>query len=304
MKRILNISSDDYANFSHDNAKALRSVGVNCVDVKTIPHIFKYPSESQIKTLDQIRELAKSFDIIQIFHSDLILLNKVVDLGKELFVYHTGSRYRERPERFNLSFNPFVKRSFIALGEFSGLGSKNETYIVGAVDFDSSLMIPDPLAPYTVGHFPSSEEVKGTKEILDILETDVKNDFILNYSSEKVIFEKQMRRLEDCDIYIELFKPSLNGKKYGSFGITALEAASLGKVVITQNLSADVYEKHYGKPEIFLVESREDLIYELDFLLSLNPEDLKLLQVESRRWILKKHSHEATGARLKNILGI
>ena len=45
--KVVNICWDDYANFSHENANALRSVGIDCVDLKLIPHVFGYSTESQ-----------------------------------------------------------------------------------------------------------------------------------------------------------------------------------------------------------------------------------------------------------------
>ena len=299
--KVLNISSDDYANFAHDNAKALRAAGVDCVDWKTNPHVFNYPSERKLVRPSKIQDEAPNFDLVQIFHSDRSLLHLVKNSGSRLFVYHTGTRYRANPLVHNKHFNPHVERSFIALGEFEGLGSKNETYIVGAVDFDPDLVVDKVYQPYTIGHFPSNKEIKGTKDILETI-NKVKGSYLLNVDTSPEPYLKQLQRLSDCEIYIELFKPSLDGRKYGSFGITALEAASLGKVVITQNLSANVYRKHYGEPALFLCDTKEELSRRIEYLLNMETEEFKSLQIASRNWIQSNHSHQATGKRLRNLL--
>ena len=57
--KILNICQNDWANFSHDNANALRSVGIYCVDLKEQPHKFQYPEESKIANTNYILEQIK-----------------------------------------------------------------------------------------------------------------------------------------------------------------------------------------------------------------------------------------------------
>ena len=96
--RVLNLASNDYANMSHNNAKALRSIGVDCFDYVLNPHPFGYESQSEIVRRQEIISMVNKFDIIQIFHSCSMILN-LVNMGKfkgKLVVYHSGSRYRAR----------------------------------------------------------------------------------------------------------------------------------------------------------------------------------------------------------------
>ena len=88
--RVLNLASNDYANMSHNNAKSLRSIGVDCFDYVLNPHPFGYESQSEIVRRQEIISMVNKFDIIQIFHSCSMILN-LVNMGKfkgKLVVYH------------------------------------------------------------------------------------------------------------------------------------------------------------------------------------------------------------------------
>jgi glycosyltransferase involved in cell wall biosynthesis len=199
-------------------------------------------------------------------------------------------------------FNPIVHKTVIALGEFAGYGAKNETYIVGAIDTDKLISSGiKPKRPYIAGHYPSNSLVKGT-ETINKIAGNIKGIKYL-CSVEKVTYEEQLKRMAVCDIYIELFNPVLNGEKYGSFGISALEAAAMGKIVVTQNLSHKVYKENYGYCPLILCETENDLREKLELLGSMKPNEIKHLQDKTREWVVKNHSYKATGERiLKNIL--
>ena len=59
----------DFANMSHENANSLRAVGVDCVDWSFHRHVFNYQSQSEQKTMSDVKQEYKNFDVIQIFHS-------------------------------------------------------------------------------------------------------------------------------------------------------------------------------------------------------------------------------------------
>lgn len=298
--KVLNISTDDYANFAHDNANALRSVGVECKDVKLNAHVFKYKNESRIIHSSNIDAYVKEADVVQIFHSDSRILNSIVKHKKRIIVYHTGSRYRANPELYNELFNPYVERSVIALCEFEGLGSKNETYLCGAIDFQSSRTKPTGRRKI-IAHYPSNAEVKGTDTINKLI-VACERRFIYKHSEQLVSHSSQKRRMEECDIYIELLKPSIDGKEYGSWGITALEAASMGKVVVTQNLHNDVYERVYGRCPLILVKDEMDFVAKINELTALSAQRLNEIKDETKAWFIKNHTYKATGNRIKELL--
>ena len=303
--KIVNICKSDWANFSYDNCMALQSVGIDCSSYAVTPHVFDYPSHATIIKTAQIYSVCSDADIIQIFHSDYSCLDIVKPLGKKLVVYHTGSGYRSESEKLNNLFNPFLDISFTALGELMNKGAKNEFYIVGAIDTNEIVPIPIESNIPVFSHYPSKSNVKGTDTITHIMkEIGKRNKFIFNYNEKdiRLSLSEQRSKMQNCDIYIELLKPELNGNKYGSWGITALEAAAMGKIVVTQNLSNEVYEKHYGGCPLILVADEHDFIKKINWLLSLTKKEIRNLQEQTRTWVEEKHSYKATGEYLKNIL--
>ncbi len=302
--KVINCSRTDWANFSSDNAAALRSVGVDAESLCMIKHSFDYVRPSTVCSQETIKQKMREADYVQIMHSCSHSLNAFIASGSKakLIVYHTGTIYRNDPGTFNNLFNPHVCRSVIALPEFSGLGSKNEQYIVGAVDTDS--ITPSgrmPTLPYKVAHYPSNAEVKGAEQIIEMMDrlrASHDDKFSFNYSSQIVNMPHQCARVDECDIYIELFKPFLNGKRYGSFGIQALEASAMGKVVITQCIMKSVYEKEYGESALFFPLTQEDFISTVMVLTENTSSENKMLQLHTREWAVKNHSYKATGERL------
>lgn len=301
--KVVNITKDDYANFSHDNAKALRSVGVDCIDIKINKHISKYETESQQVGRNHIKEITKDADFIQVMHSDHALLGFCSD--RPMIVWHTGTRYRQRTVKCNQMFNHRVKRSVLALGEFWKLGAKNPIYCVGAVNTDKLQPSYYKGGQPVIGHYPSNPEVKGTQLIIDVMRKLKKRypplDF--RYSIERVLYPEQLKRLSEVDIYIELFALTQKGKPYGSWGITALEAASMGKIVFSNDQYDSVYQDHYQGFSAIRKFTTTNELSETIRVQSQYPDTLRQRQEESRQWVIDNHSYKATGEYiLKHIL--
>lgn len=300
--KVLNISSNDWANYSHANMVSLRSVGVQADGLKIHPHSFGYENQIPLATSQQIRAKIPNYDIIQIFNSDILMLQLVKGFKGKVLVYHTGTSYREKPQELNNYFNPVVWKTCIAHGEFAGKGAKNEVYIDRAVDTDKIKPVYNNLRkPYKFLHCPSSDKVKGTKAISRMMEECGAN---FRYDTNKLKHSQSLERMKDCDIYVELFSPEVNGKKYGHFGITAIEAAAMCKVVVTQNLSKEVYQKYYGDSPLILAEDESDFKEKIKWLMNLDPKALRELQHAHRKWAVEKHSYKAMGNKLKRILEI
>lgn len=301
--KVLNLSYDDYANFAHENANALRSVGVVCKDLKRVKHSFNYGTESKVATSEEIRrEIAKA-DIVQLFHSDSTWLETAWALGKRVFVYHTGTGYRQASENCNKIFNDKVERCFTDQCEFIGLGMKNETYIATAINTEKfKLGEWKTINPYLIAHYPSNKAVKGTDKIVEMLQKIEGANFTVN--TDKVNHKAQIERMQGCDIYVELFAPTQRGKNYGCFGVTAFEAAALGKIVFTNNIGQKVYSDAYGDCALVIANNEVEFISKMKWVLSLNEKDVVNLQKQSREWVVKNHSYEATGNRLKTLLNI
>lgn len=302
---VLNISSNDWANYSYYNSASLRAAGVDCIGLKLHPHSFGYADQHEVVMPNELQAIIQNgkFEIIQVFNSDWTMLNYLRGYKGKIVVYHTGTGYRNKAAEINSYFNPFVWKSIIALSEFENSGAKNWEYLSVAVDTYKMKPIDYPLSkPYRFLHVPSHANVKGSEQIKRMI-ASIGN---INFKADlrRLDHEESWERMRHCDIYIELFKPVLDGRQYGSFGTTAAEAAALGKVVVTQNLGPHIYENAYGDCPLILAKDEQDFIQKIKWLNDLPEKKLRALQNAHRKWAVNKHSFKATGEKLKKILEI
>ncbi len=302
---VVNICYDDYANFMLDHHRSLKTVGINSFVCKLIDHPFYDRNQAPKVTEKEMVEYCKRAKVIQIFHSDDRLLGWVKNLGKPIILYHTGSKYRTHHKRLNASFNvPYVYMNVTDQTDLWHLGLQRKMYIMGAVDTDklkpNELLDGPKNKPYLFAHYPSNKIVKGT----DRIEKAFRQTYI-NYDLDTTILphEQSLNRMRLCDVYVELFKPQLNGELYGCMGVTAMEAAALGKVVITQNLRNEIYVQHYGENQLQLFSTAKELRSLLRRFNDMGYVDLYQLKFRTHDWVRTKHSLQATGEYIKkNIL--
>lgn len=308
--RILNLSYDDYSNFAYDNCQALLSVGINALSLKRVKHPFGYENESRIASTKEIQSAIDRADIIQLFHTDSTWLDYAYNQGKRVVVYHTGTTYRQNPDHCNNIFNNKVERCFTDQCEFIGLGMKNETYIATAIDVEKIQPVISKKFPLPLfAHYPSNPSVKGTAKIREMLEhvfegVSVGGDECFDINEDKLPHHYQLQRMNDCYVYIELFSPMQNNKPYGCFGVTAFEAAALGKIVITNNIHKKVYEDAYGECELIIANTEAEFISSVIDLMNGQGDELHYKMQKTRDWVVKNHSYEATGNRIKKILSL
>jgi hypothetical protein len=294
--RVINLASNDYANMSHNNANSLCSIGVHCDDYVLSTHPFGYKSQSKGFSRDKIRDIVNTFDVVQIFHTCPILLNEVLNANfkGKIIVYHSGTRYRNEPEFYNRLFNPVVHRCITDQTEFMDLGAKDVEYLAPHTDLKPVDKRKE--GKLIIGHYPSNPLVKGTKEIMEMLEP-FKDDFEIRIDETIVPHEDNLKRIAECHIYIELFKPELNGKPYGCFGVTAFEATSLGCVVLTNDLHPNVYHSVYGKKPFMTSKYINEFKLHLENLLD---------NYNLKEWLHKdfynNHSIESTGKRILELI--
>lgn len=251
--RYLNLSVSDFANMAHENANALRAVGTRCDDLCLLEHSFKYKSQSKLATANEIAKIARDYDVIQIFHTSESLLKLVEKSGRRIIVYHTGTIYRQSPEKYNALFSKYIQLTdqteFLTLGDM--------TYIAPHINHIAQPKRPD--GKLIVGHYPSNPEVKGTREIERMLQP-FHNDFEIRIDTKKVTHSQNIKRVQECHVYVELFAPTQNGRPYGCFGVSAFEAASLGCFVITNNIFPRVYENQYGCCYFHIANDKESFV--------------------------------------------
>lgn len=300
--KMLNVCVDDWANFSHNIANSLRSVGVYCDDVKLNPHINNYSSQSKVITRQHLSEIVNDYDVINCIHNNFRLFAGYYAHSQSKIhnVFYTGSDYRNNHIHLTDYFNHFVNKSVICLGEFANHGAKNMSYFIGGTELTPHFRKLK--YPLVVGHYPSNSEVKGSERICRVMREFKSEKIVFDFDETQLSHDEHIKRLDRCDIYIELFNENLNGKKYGSWGLTAMEAASLGKVVMTMNLSDDVYQKYYGDHKLNLFTDDKSFKDTLNKIISMSLTEIEAMQYNTYNWVNQKHSLMASGYHLKNIL--
>ena len=303
--RVINICTKDNANFSFTNCEAMKSVGIDARSFVLRSHPFGYTHQSLKSSWKGIRVEIQEAAIIQIMHSDHRMIPLLEGFNKRVIVYHAGTKYRQDPDSYNRYFNPIVEKSVIALGEFSGKGCKDEHYLVGAIDTDNISPVYTCNYDYRkIRHHPSNAGTKGMPDIVSMMAGLPKDylsriEFKYTGNNGRVDAQANLIRVADCDVYVEMFKLKQKEKDYGSFGITALEAAALGKVVVTNNLWYELYEKEYGYCMLQIANTKRRFEQLIMHLVDMPDKDLLKIQEDTRKWIIDKHSLQSTGQRIK-----
>lgn len=301
---VLNICRHDYANYMRDITQAMRSVGIDVQEAKKHTHEFGYEEETPVRPHQEIVDMIRQAKIIQIFHSDLQLLTQVQSLNPRAkrVIYHTGTLYRQRPDHHNRAIDPMTK-VVMALGEFMELGARHPIYMAPTINTNRILprdgfIEKNPNKRRLIGHFPSSRTNKGS-ELIERLMIEHKD---VNYvtSGTLIPHADHLKRIQEVDILIELFNPTQGGKKYGSWGMTCLEAAAMAKVVITQNLSDKVYQDHYGPHPLKLIRNPHEFHQVINELRDMSAQDLLDLQISTWKWVHQNHGYVPTGNYIKN----
>lgn len=294
--KVVNVSSSDWANFSYQFSESLKSVGIDSHSYCLAPHAFAYPKQSTVVGIDDLKGLTLDADFVVVHHSCAELLPYIHH--RKLIHYAAGTKYRQEYQHLNEAFKDAT--TFIALPEFQKL-TDNFHYVVGAIDTDA-LNVPLKItekAP-VFGHFPSNPGVKGTYEITSTLA-----EMGVRYvsSSDRVGYQEQLKRLQECDVYVELLADTQGGKPYGSFGMTALEAAALGKIVITQSNNDDgLYNQTYGFCGLNFAKDKQKLKQHIQVLSNYQGDYLLGQMRVTRDWVVNNHSYKATGERVLKIL--
>jgi len=298
--KVLIVAKSDYANMAYRYQESLKAVGVDAKAAIFTANYSCQPHHAEICNLNKIKHYAKSAEIIQFMHSVYLDLNVK---NKRLFVFHGGSRYRQGHKKSNKIFNPIVEKSIIQTGDLLGLGAKNEVWVLACVDTNKiKPLYKRQSDKIIVGHFPSHPAIKNSKRINKViknLKKDFGNKFEYVYSPKKLRWNKNIVRMSKCDIYIDACTPILGKNVYGEWGVAALEAAALGKVVISHMLSYKRYEQEFGKCEIRVANSLKEIRDHIIKLLSMTDKELLQVKKDTRMWVEKFHSYKFMGSRLK-----
>lgn len=300
--KVLFITYNDYSNLCYNLSQSLKSVGIDSTALTRTPHEFGYTEQAIATSSENIKNQAQYADVIIIGHSSTAMLDLVRDLGKRVWVLHTGTPYRQKPELLNQEFDPYVERTLIDSPEFFNLGAKNVTYIAAAVDTDKVQFAHTGNEKPVFAHYPSKASVKGTDKIVEMMADFVEQGATFLCDETRVSHEDNLKRIAQCDVYLELFAPLQRGKCYGSFGVTAFEAAAMGKIVVTNSLYHEVYTRTYGNCELQVCNSVPDFKDTVQLLMNVEKGTREVMQLKARQWIVEKHSYQATGNYLLKLL--
>ena len=301
----------DFANVAYTYQEALRSVGVNATAYASrLLNFLEYPQTCAIlggKSGNYIRKA----DVIIYMHSqylDLGLSRKAL-AAKKLMVFHGGTNYRKFSDSLNRNFERLgAKTTLIQTLDLWNLGAKNKVWMLPAVN--TNLLKPtfQPMRRRKViAHYPHKAPYKGTGTINKVLdrmvdEPSLNTLFEYRYDGERTVWTKNIERMDKCDIYIESLSLSEKTNRH-EWSVTALEAAALGKIVVTNMTDVKRYEKEYGPCALHIANTEEQLFQTLSRLVTMESNiEFQKLKSESRAWVEKLHSYRAIGARLKKVI--
>lgn len=306
---VLFISKADYSNVGYLFSKALQAVGMEAEAWAIRPSPRVYAEHALIfKDIEQLRGHIKKAKAITFMHSQWF--DRVDYSGKPLYVFHGGSRYRMQPQRHNEIFNGMVEKSIIQTGDLLDLGAVNQVWILPCVDIDTlnrmTLRLDWHDSRYVFCHYPHKSYVKGTEGIhtvLSKLRTEKapcvnENGWEFYINDQIVPWQDNLARIVGCDIYVEACKPFLGTQPYGEWGLSALEAAALGKIVVTHFRSYDRYLKEYGECPLQVANDVEEFESVVRKLLLMKRNEINDLKHAHLEWAKKFHSFEAVGKRL------
>lgn len=327
---VLMLTKDDWANTGRRFQKCLKLLGLNVEFHKGIKHIFNYEDEAPIHpalsqeisrypiiiNAPELRELVERSHVIYFMHTTYV--DTGADLRKKhVVVDHGGITYRNEPGRCNEIFNPISHATINHCPDLMCLGAENEHLIYYPVDVEK--FQPDfekKGEKLVVGHFPSNPENKGTnlvKDAIKRLSLDEKYKDKFDYigvqngewaTNVKRPWAENIKLMRSCDVLIETCKITLPGStdnpdvQFGEWGNTAIEAAALGKVVITNSLTREYYQREYGELGLQIANSEIDIISQLKGLMDMSDQELLHMKQKTREWVVRNHSFQATADRM------
>ena len=326
---VLLLTYADWSDLGWKNSQCLKSLGLNVVMYKGQPHSFNYPEQAPIyEKLFETRPICDRPTIVNapflkglverakvIYFVAETYINTGVNLkNKKVVVDFGGSTYRNYPEQCNAVFNQFSDASIILYPTLLNKGANNEQYVTFPVDTDFlQPCYKKKSGKIIIGHFPSSTWTKGTGIITSViseLQSIVGNKFEyigttlpksleeVNKSAYRSDWLDNLKRIEQCDVLIEAVQPEIDGKPFGEWGNQALEAAALGKIVVTNSIYQDIYKKEYGDSEICVANDAIQLKDRLTEILNMDYDSIVAKQKATRAWVVEKHSYSATAKRL------
>lgn len=312
----------DWANLGQTFTDALRSCGVEADMFIRVGHVFKYRRKGLKRENWEMAKMYRNYDIVQFMHSGVETFLQTFGHGKDFscapfpyalkslevakkrkvkaIVVHGGSDYRQHSHVLNPELNKHMDAAIVQTADLLGLGAYHEYWVLAPVD--TKVIRPTYRTPkkLRVAHYPSRASVKNTHLIIDTVKS-MPDAFEIHHSTKTVTHTQNLERMRNCDIYIDHQGYTQQGRRYGEFGITAKEAAALGKIVITCTQNKLMYEKEYGPFVPYISNSPEQFRSILAELASMSREGINARKHEMRKWVEDCHSYKVCGERLLRI---
>jgi len=300
MKVVL-VCYNDWAHHGTALSIALKGVGVDAQMWAQKLHPYKYPYKPKLWVGRQaeLHAEAESADVIIFMHSQLYVFP--FDIGKKLVVvYHTGSPYRQGHIALNARFNPMVDITLNAPDTWER-GAVNEKWLLVPIDLAAIKPVyerrfPDKLV---FAHYPSGE--KGSEAVRKAF-AKPNPRAVFDLSKGRASWEQNLLRMAACDVYVETQKTHQKGIETSCYGLSAIEAGALGKIVVTRFLHKEIFEKEFGPCAIQCSNDPAKLREAIDRIAVLPQDEVDELKKASRHWVETSHSYKAVGTRLKLIL--
>jgi hypothetical protein len=293
-----------------------KHLGLNAIAIKGKMHPFMYPFQAPLHPslmntpinsapltvmAPGLESMIDSARVVHLFTSTYPMCTAKWD-KVPVIVQHGGTFYRQNPKEMNTFFNSMVQQTVIQCPDLLNLGAKNETLIYYPVD--TNMIRPDFTKKgnkLVVGHFPSNPEVKGTETIYNAVK-DIEG---IEYMGAKPgetwglkPWAVNLKRFHQCDVIIETCKADQNGKPFGEFGNTALEASASGCICVSNCLRQDIYEREYGDLGLHVANNGTELRAEIIRLTAISDERLMAEKKDCYTWAVNNHSIPVTADRL------
>ena len=321
-QNVLLYTIDDFAGVGQGFCQSLREVGVIAHGLKHVVHGIAYPDNLPLIVHDaELMGAVNSASHILYLQSTKPSMDATpINRGrKKLFLFVGDQNYRVNPGQV-LSYYKYLDMVLYQGSDLKGKSHLPEAWMLPAVDTkllrtaqDVSHMSQN--SPIKIAHYPRKAADKGSAVINRVMQKlsqdpDLSGKFTYVYSEEwRRDWKESMERLDQCDVYIEqqayTIKHRGEERPLEEFGVTALEAAALSKIVVTCFKSFEDYKKEFGvKSEIIPSGSEEELEKRLRKILSLPIDKVIEKRLNTRKWLHNFHGYRATGLRLAKLLNL
>ena len=316
MPDVVFLSMGDWANVGSHLAESLRRVGVSAKSWAQWHLRMDYPIKSSIyeEGWEQIKEDVEKAKVVWMMHGQVFKQRaNYTKEGQMICIYHGGPPLLQMGgERSTVAKKGFGNR-YLARGwnpvhfiqhprMYDNCDYLEKKYLLSP-PVNTERLQPkyyDGENKAALGHFPRNTgtglKTKGHDKVVNIMEA-YSGEFLFYVDTQFINWNLHIGRVSSCDVYIEKLSVVLR-----EWGMTALEAAALGKIVIGQFDNRETYEKYYGPSPIITANTEQELREVLYDLAAWSPEKIVLHQKKTREWVEKYHSFEVVGQRLKKIL--